>query len=235
MVKKVFTSIIGVLLFFILFFRSGIIPDSIGIHFGNPFAKKLEVPSDYSQADSNQNGIADPLDMVQTARKEVEQRTPYKSAYYAGGYPPDGEGVCTDVIWRGFQGADVTIKDLIDQDIAENTDLYSRVQGKPDPNIDFRRVPNQNIFFSRFAKSLTTELIPGDVKNLQQWQPGDIVVFLSPKFDHVAFISDKRTKDGIPYVIHNSTPFAAEVKLSSFKTPITAHYRWDFEKTPALP
>ncbi|MBG9546280.1 DUF1287 domain-containing protein [Cytobacillus firmus] len=235
MIKKVLASIIGVLLLFILFFRSGIILDSIGIHIENPLAKKMAVPSDYSQADSNQNGIADPLDMVLTARKEVDQRTPYKSAYYAGGYPPDGEGVCTDVIWRGFQGADVTIKDLIDQDIAENTDLYSRVEGEPDPNIDFRRVPNQNVFFSRFAKALTTELIPGDVKNLQQWQPGDIVVFLSPKFDHIAIISDKRTKDGIPYVIHNSTPFAAEVKLSSFKTPITAHYRWDFEKTPALP
>lgn len=122
--------------------------DSTGIHFGNPFAKKVVVPSDYSQADLNQNGIAEPLDMVLTARKEVEQRTPYKSAYYAGGYPPDGEGVCTDVIWRGFQGADVTIKDLIDQDIAENTDLYSRVQGKPDPNIDFRRCQTRMSFLA---------------------------------------------------------------------------------------
>ncbi|WP_264740881.1 DUF1287 domain-containing protein [Cytobacillus firmus] len=111
MIKKVLASIIGVLLLFILFFRSGIILDSIvGIHIENPLAKKTAVPADYSQADSNQNGIADPLDMVLTARKEVEQRTPYKSEYYAGGYPPDGEGVCTDVIWRGFQGADVNHK-----------------------------------------------------------------------------------------------------------------------------
>lgn len=228
MIKKFFAAIIGFLLLFVLFFHEGILLDSIGIHLENPFAKAIEVPADFSQADNNQNGIPDPIDVVKAARKEVEQRTPYKSAYYAGGYPPDEEGVCTDVIWRGFKGAAVTIKDLIDEDIATNTDMYVRVNGKPDPNIDFRRVPNQHVYFGRYANSLTTVLIPGNVENLQQWQPGDIVVFLSPKFDHVVIISDKRTKDGIPYVIHNSTPFAAEVKLSSFKTPITAHYRWDF-------
>ncbi|MBT2691165.1 DUF1287 domain-containing protein [Bacillus sp. ISL-47] len=228
MLKKFSAAILGFLLLFILFFRNGIILDSIGIHLENPFSKKVLIPADYSRADRNQNGIVDPMDVVMAARKEVEQRTTYNSAYYAGGYPPDEEGVCTDVIWRGFNGASITIKDLIDKDIAKNTDLYQRVNGKPDPNIDFRRVPNQNVYFSRYAKSLTTKLIPGDTNNLQQWQPGDIVVFLTPKFDHVAIISDKRTKDGIPYVIHNSTPFAAEVKLSSFQTPITAHYRWNF-------
>ncbi|WP_034262558.1 DUF1287 domain-containing protein [Bacillus sp. J33] len=228
MLKRLFAAILGVLLLFLFLFRNGIILDSLGLHIEKPFGKKVEVPADFSQADRNQNGISDPIDVVQAARKEVEQRTPYKSTYYAGGYPPNGEGVCTDLIWRGFKGAGVTIKDLIDKDIAENTDLYPRVQGNPDPNIDFRRVPNQDVYFSRYAKSLTTELIPGEIENLQEWQPGDIVIFLSPKFDHVAIISDKRTKDGIPYVIHNSAPFAAEVKLSSFKTPITAHYRWDF-------
>ncbi|UTW69263.1 DUF1287 domain-containing protein [Anaerobacillus sp. HL2] len=52
------------------------------------------------QNDRNQNGIAD-SQYCRTARKEVEQRTKY-SNYYRGGYPPDEEGVCTDVVWRGF-------------------------------------------------------------------------------------------------------------------------------------
>lgn len=188
----------------------------------------IHVPDNYSFVDRNTNGVPDSIDIVNAARKEVEQRTSYKSGYYAGGYPPETEGVCTDVVWRGLMGADVSLKELIDKDISENTNLYPRVEGNPDPNIDFRRVPNQDVFFKRFAMSLTTELISGDVNNLKEWQPGDIVVFMVDGFYHVGIVSDKRTRDGTPYFIHNIPPFAAEVKLSSFKTPITGHYRWNY-------
>lgn len=116
----------------------------------------------------------------------------------------------------------------MDADIVEHTHLYPRVDGKPDPNIDFRRVPNQFVYFERYAESLTTELITGDNENLQQWQAGDIVVFMERNFHHVGIISDKKAKDGTPYFIHNIRPFAAEVKLSSFNTPIAGHYRWKY-------
>jgi uncharacterized protein len=210
-----------------IFYRKGLLLHTLGIHMDNPFAKRVVVPVTYNMMDRNQNGIADPIDVVQSARKEVEQRTKYESNYYSGGFPPDNEGVCTDVIWRGLLGADIPLKELMDVDISRNTDLYSRVAGKPDPNIDFRRVPNQNVYFQRFADALTTELIPGDVENLKEWQPGDIVVFLDG-YHHIGIVSDKRAKDGTPYLIHNNPPFAAEVKLTSFSTPIAAHYRWKY-------
>jgi uncharacterized protein len=219
----VFIAVIGT----VIFFRDGLILNTLGIHIENPFMKKVIVPPTYSQMDRNNNGIADPIDIVQMARKEVAQRTKYESNYYDGGYPPDDEGVCTDVIWRGLLGANINLKDLMDSDIKENTELYTRVNGTPDPNIDFRRVPNQNVYFQRFAESLTTELIPGDVENLKQWQPGDIVVFLDG-YHHVGIVSEKRAKDGTPYLINNNPPFAAEVKLTSFQTPIAAHYRWKY-------
>ncbi|MFX3675188.1 MAG: DUF1287 domain-containing protein [Paenisporosarcina sp.] len=186
------------------------------------------MPDNYSKVDKNNNSIADPIDVVNSARKEVEGKTLYKSAYYDGGYPPDNEGVCTDVIWRGLKGADILLKDALDADITSYQDLYPRVDGKPDPNIDFRRVPNQNVYFKRHTQSLTKELISGDIENLSEWQPGDIVVFLEKGFHHVGIVSDKRAKDGTPYFIHNIRPFAAEVKLSSFKTPIAGHYRWKY-------
>nr|WP_277350528.1 DUF1287 domain-containing protein [Bacillus sp. RO2] len=75
---------------------------------------------------------------------------------------------------------------------------------------------------------MTTAVKKGDIDNLEQWQPGDIVVFLGGDFDHVGIVSDKRTKDGIPYIIHNTYPFASEIKLTSFKSPITGHFRWKF-------
>lgn len=227
--KKWFITIgiVSILLVFTYVFKDGIILNTIGVQTENPFSKEVQVPDSYSLVDQNNNSIPDAIDIVISARKEVEAKTKYKSAYYGGGYPPDDEGVCTDVVWRGLKGADIPLKDAMDLDIANNLDLYPRVDGKPDPNIDFRRVPNQYVYFERHAESLTTELIPGNIDNLSEWQPGDIVLFLEG-FHHVGIISDKRAKDGTPYLIHNIHPFAAEVKLSSFKTPIAGHYRWKY-------
>lgn len=227
--KKVFlvvcVALVLVVPLFSMFFRDGLILDMAGIHLDIPFSEKVTVDENYIRVDKNQNKVPDPLDIVNAARKEVKNRTLYKSAYYEGGYPPDNEGVCTDVVWRGLAGAGINLKDFMDQDIDDNTSLYPRVAGNPDPHIDFRRVPNQYVFFQRFTESLTTELIPNDPENLAEWQPGDIVIYLKGT-DHVGIISDRRTKDGIPYLIHNTRPFASEVKLTSYKQPIVGHYRW---------
>lgn len=201
--------------------------NSIGDIIENLPIKKIVVPDESSKEDKNNNGIPDPIDIVNEARKEVERGTLYKDAYYTGGYPPEGEGVCTDVIWRGFNAINVSIKELLDKDIRENLKEYRRVNSKPDPNIDFRRVLNQDTFFKRYCDTLTTELNVDDINNLKEWQPGDIVVFVEG-YEHIAIVSDKRDSDGIPYVIHNSTPKASEAKLSWFNNPIYAHYRWKY-------
>jgi len=191
----------------------------------NIFKPQFTVSENYSKVDNNKNGVADALDIVNGANNEVLNKTKYISNYYNGGYPPDKEGVCTDVIWRGFKAADINLKDLIDKDIKSNTKLYPRVDPNADPNIDFRRVPNQDVFFSRFCLSLTTEVKARNAENLKEWQPGDIVVFGQ---GHIGVISDKRDKNGIPYVIHNTKPHASTLKLSYFTTPIKGHYRWRF-------
>ena len=188
---------------------------------------KVDVPDESSKVDKNANGIADPIDIVNSARKEAQQKTTYVDAYYVGGYPPDGEGVCTDVIWRGFKGIDVSIKDLIDNDIKSNMAEYKGLNGKPDPNIDFRRVLNQDVFFKKNCISLTKEFKVDDINNLKEWQPGDIIVFIEG-YEHIGIISDRRDEYGIPYVIHNSHPCASEAKLSWFHNPIHGHYRWKY-------
>lgn len=188
---------------------------------------KVIVPDESSKVDNNENGVADPIDIVNSARKEADQKTIYKDAYYVGGYPPDGEGVCTDVIWRGFKGLNISIKDLIDRDIKDNPAQYKGIRGKPDPNIDFRRVLNQDMFFKKSCINLTTEFKEDDINNLKEWQPGDIIVFIEG-YEHIGIISDKRDEDGIPYVIHNSHPSASEAKLSWFHNPIHGHYRWNY-------
>ena len=84
-VKKIFLIFCLVLTvmipLFSVFFRDGLILDTIGIHLDHFLTKEIIVEEKYSQVDTNQNGVADPLDIVEAARKEAENRTRYKSAY----------------------------------------------------------------------------------------------------------------------------------------------------------
>lgn len=189
--------------------------------------EETRLPLEYSKEDKNGNKIADPLDVVNAINKDLEKKLIYKDAYYVGGYPPDTEGVCTDVIWRGLKAINIDLKALMDDDIKNNLKDYKRIEGNPDPNIDFRRVINQKVFFDKYCSKEISEFKKDDIENLKQWQPGDIILFLQP-YEHVGIVSDKREDDGIPFVIHNSRPNMKESKMSWF--PITSfyHYRWKY-------
>lgn len=186
----------------------------------------LQIPTLECPVDKDQDGINDLRDILNGAKNEVRRGPHYRDQYYAGGYPPENEGVCTDVIWRAFRDAGYDLKGMVDEDIHWNTSLYPRVEGERDSNIDFRRVQNLRVFFERYAQVLTTDIIPGDVENLSQWQAGDIVTFAEP-YEHIAIISDRRRQDGVPYLLHNGGPAASEEnRLLSWKSPITGHFRY---------
>ncbi|MDD4238641.1 MAG: DUF1287 domain-containing protein [Desulfotomaculaceae bacterium] len=177
-------------------------------------------------SDKDGDGINDLEDIVQGARKDLEARPLYKDSYYAGGYPPENEGVCTDLVWRALQNAGYDLKGLMDRDIEEHLEDYPRVAGAPEPNIDFRRVPNQESFFKKYAEHLTTQIKPWDAENLKQWQGGDIVVF-GPPYDHVGVVSDKRQADGVPLLIHNAGPYTSENdRLLTWPSPLKYHFRF---------
>ena len=176
--------------------------------------------------DKDGDGIYDLDDIVQGARKDLEAKPLYKDAYYAGGYPPENEGVCTDVIWRALQNAGYDLKVMMDKDIKEHPGDYPRVEGRPDPNIDFRRVPNQEVFFKKYADRLTTGIKPWDAENLKEWQGGDIVVF-GPPYDHIGVVSDQRRADGVPLLIHNAGPCTREEDaLLTWPSPLKYHFRF---------
>ena len=184
------------------------------------YAKDFDIETVISKTDYDNDGIDDYTDILQGAKIEAKNKPVYRSAYYAGGYPPENEGVCTDVIWRALKNAGYSLKDMVDEDIKNNVDKYPRVDGKPDSNIDFRRVPNLKVYFERNQINLTT-----DLSKIEEWQPGDIVVFGS---SHIGIISDKRNKKGIPYLLHNGgQPLREEDILEVYNKyePITGHYR----------
>lgn len=170
----------------------------------------------HSSIDYDHDFIDDAMDMMLGARAYVRTQPEYVSDYFAGGYPPEGQGVCTDVIWRAFRAAGYDFKEMVDADIAKKPSAYPLTNGQPDKNIDFRRVVNLQVFFERNGLSLTL-----DANEIDQWQPGDIVFYNG----HVAMISDRRNADGVPFIIHHTGHGAFEEDALTYQK-IIGHYRW---------
>ncbi|MDO5522068.1 MAG: DUF1287 domain-containing protein [bacterium] len=185
-------------------------------------AEEFNITTITSSVDYNKNGIDDYTDFLLGARKEAEHHSKYDGTYYVGGYPPDNIGVCTDVVWRAFKNAGYCLKDMVDTDIKNTLDAYPKVNYSPDPNIDFRRVPNLKVYFERHGISLTL-----DTNKIEEWQPGDIITFSST---HIGILSDKRNSDGVPYLIHNSGQPNREEDALLKQKEITGHYRFDASK-----
>ncbi|MBQ8894987.1 MAG: DUF1287 domain-containing protein [Clostridia bacterium] len=177
-----------------------------------------------SPVDYNQNGADDYTDLLRGAKKDAKAHPRYDGSYYEGGYPPENIGVCTDVVWRAFREAGYSLRDMVDADIEARPEAYPNIE-KRDRNIDFRRVTNLRIFFSEYARTLTT-----DVGRIEEWQPGDIVIFGKDK--HIGIVSDKRNKNGQPYILHNGgQPVREEDYLP--RAEVMAHYRFDASMIPA--
>lgn len=188
-------------------------------------AEDFHIPTIKSKIDANNNGIDDYTDILLGARIDAENHPTYNGKYWDNGYPPSDIGVCTDVIWRAFKYAGYNLRRMVDQDIAISNEQDYHIK-TPDSNIDFRRVGNLYVFFHKYAESLTL-----DISKIEEWQPGDIVVFGSMK--HIGIISDKRNKNSEPFLIHNSgQPFREENVLRKLakKDGITGHFRWDASK-----
>ena len=179
-------------------------------------AEYFGIPVYVSRKDTDSDGIDDQTDMLESAKAYVASNPKYQSRYYGTGYPDDGYGVCTDVVAQACLGAGLDLMELVSSDIAEAPSAYDIAV--PDRNIDFRRVENLSVYFSRNAVSLTT-----DVSDLSAWQAGDIVVWE----DHIGILSDHRNHNGVPFVLHHAGPMQASCEEDILETwgKITGHYR----------
>ena len=183
-------------------------------------ANDFNIKTIYSEVDYNDNMIDDYSDFVLGAREDLKNKPKYISKYYADAYPPDNEGVCTDVIWRSFKMAGYSLRDMVSNDIKASPEDYP--EAVKDSNIDFRRVKNLEAFFKKYAESLTL-----NIDSIESWQPGDIVIFNNSK--HIGIVSDNRNINGVPYIIHNNGPYTEEEDYLT-KSRITGHYRFNAAK-----
>lgn len=169
-----------------------------------------------SNIDKDNDGIDDQTDILINTRKYIITKPKYKSKYYGTGYPDDNYGVCTDVVAFALKDAGYDLRELVNNHVKENRNLYDI--DVIDKNIDFRRVLNLKTYFDYNAISLTT-----DVKRIEEWQGGDIVVFKR----HIGIVSDKRNHKGINFVIHHANPYQRyyEEDILENRDDIIGHYR----------
>lgn len=178
-----------------------------------------------SSKDYNNNGKDDYEDILEGAKKYAEFNPKYKSEYYDTGYPPvEKEGISSDLIWYSLKQAGYDLKTLVSKDISKNKKKY--YASLSDENIDFRRVANLDVFFSRYAKESTT-----DIEEIGEFIPGDILVF--DYDEYIAIVSDKYNKNGIPYIISNRSEKQKKKEeniLENTDMTITGHYRFTYNK-----
>ncbi len=164
--------------------------------------------------------------IVAAARGQVDKTTTYDPAYvgltYPGGDVPIEKGVCTDVVIRALRDAfSMDLQKLVHEDMKTAFSQYPNIWGlkKPDRNIDHRRVPNLKKYFERHEYSVAV------TQNVEDYLPGDLVTCtVGRNLAHIMVVSDKKTHEGVPFVIHNIGSGAKE-ESRLFDFPMTGHYR----------
>jgi uncharacterized protein len=166
---------------------------------------------------------------VTAAHERTTHKVRYDGRYISIKYPngdvPPNIGVCTDVIIRAYRALGADLQKLVHEDMINNFSLYpsKKIWGlsKTDRNIDHRRVPNLQTFFSRFGQSKNIS------KTSSDYYPGDLVTWVLPgNLPHIGIIAGQFDLDsGNPLVIHNIGR-GPELSDILFSYPITGHYKY---------
>ena len=170
--------------------------------------------------------------LAAAALKRTEQEVEYDPGYYDIAYPggdlPEGKGVSTDLIVRSYRALGVDLQQLVHEDMSAHFRLYPQLWERkgPDRNIDHRRVPNLQRYFSRFGKVLNKS------HSLDDYEIGDVVTWSLPygaaekAGSHIVIVvPGPGARSGEKWVVHNigSGP---EWEDKLFDYEIEGHFRF---------
>ncbi len=165
--------------------------------------------------------------LVEAAIERTRHRVRYDGRYigidYPGGDVPADIGVCTDVVIRSYRALNIDLQELVHLDMKQSFDAYPKLWGLtlPDTNIDHRRVPNLQTFFSRHGEVL------GASERAEDYDAGDLVTWMLPgNLPHIGIVVDRMSSDGKrPLIVHN-IGHGPKLEDVLFRFPITGHYRY---------
>ena len=151
----------------------------------------------------------------------------YRNISYPDGDVPKASGVCSDVVIRAYRALGIDLQQLVHEDMKKNFSAYPKTWrlSKPDANIDHRRVPNLQVFFTRHGQSL------GVSHNGADYKAGDLVTWnltgsASKPLPHIGIVTNRTSEDGLrPLVVHNIGQ-GVHVEDTLFTYQITGHYRY---------
>jgi len=113
------------------------------------------------------------LAAIECTKTVVRYDPAYVSIPYPGGDVPADTGVCSDVVIRAYRGVGVDLQKRVHEDMKAHFSRYPALWGlrRPDPNIDHRRVPNLQTFFTRHGTALEITDQAAD------YRPGDVIAW----------------------------------------------------------
>lgn len=158
----------------------------------------------------------------------INPKIKYDSSYTRIAYPngdvDEDKGVCTDVLIRAYRVLGIDLQKEVHEDMKANFSIYPsrRLWGltAPDKNIDHRRVPNLQTFFTRKG-----EVLPISTKK-EDYLPGDIVTWdLGRGVAHIGIVVPQKSFLGTPLIVHNYGGGQVCENIL-FKFRITGHYRY---------
>ena len=148
----------------------------------------------------------------------------YQRLAYPGGDVAADRGVCTDLVVRSLRVVGLDLQKRVHEDMRAHFSAYPRLWGlrAPDRNIDHRRAPNLETYFTRIGAKLPQSNQPKD------YQPGDIIAWNlrghAGYLAHIGIVSNEIGPSGWPMVVHN---IGAGPQLEDvlFAWPMTGRYR----------
>ncbi|WP_444929448.1 DUF1287 domain-containing protein [Microbulbifer sp. SSSA002] len=173
------------------------------------------------------------LSLAEAALERTYHKVRYDPAYVSIPYPngdvPADTGVCTDVVIRSFRKLGIDLQREVHEDISSHFQAYpsKRIWGlsQPDKNIDHRRVPNLQTFFTRKGLSLPI------TAKAEDYLPGDIVTWILPgNLPHIGIVTAKPSSHPNRYLIAHNIGAGPVLEDMLFSFQITGHYRYSADQ-----
>jgi len=125
---------------------------------------------------------------------------------------------------RAYRKLGIDLQKEVHEDMKDNFSFYPNLKKwglkTTDKNIDHRRVPNLEVFFSKKGSTLPITQNPKDYKtgDLVTWMIGD-------KLPHIGIVTHIKSSNGNPMILHNvGSGQVLEDCLFSWK--IVGHFRY---------
>lgn len=175
----------------------------------------------------NPNSFAEKLSnaAISIIDKEVVYTPDYISIKYPNGDVPSKTGVCTDVIIRAYRKLNIDLQKEVHEDMVANFTKYPNLKKwglkTTDKNIDHRRVPNLEVFFSRKGKTLPI------TQNASDYKTGEIVTWMiNDKLPHIGIVTHLKSEDGKRNLIVHNVGGGQVLEDCLFSYTIVGHFQY---------